>query len=87
MTSSAHDDRSPQDENLDRLWNPEHEALWRAGLMGTNPKIRRGRRLRGLLPARDRCKNCNAPFTGIAALAMRVLGRGQYDRNPRFCDY
>ena len=72
---------------LESMWNPEREALWRAVLTGEHPAWRKGWRFRRLLPARERCKNCNAPFTGLAGVVMRLTGRGQYNRNPRFCDF
>ncbi len=72
---------------LESMWDPAREALWRAILTGESPLWRRGWRFRRLLPGRHRCKNCNAPFDGPAALLMRWTGRGRYNRNPRFCDF
>ena len=64
------------------------EEMWEGVLTGRN-RIYMGwgalRRILGALPATDRCKNCNAPFTGPASLFMRVIGKGRYNRNPRFC--
>jgi len=40
-----------------------------------------------MIPGKQRCKNCNAPFTGIGGMFMRLVGRGQFNRNPRFCDF
>jgi adenylate cyclase len=65
----------------------DNTDLWRSILSGEDPRFRRGRRLRKLIPAAERCKNCHAPFSGVFGLAMRVTGRGRYDRNPRFCHY
>ena len=47
----------------------------------------RDRRRFQLIPARHRCKNCNAPLTGFGAVFMRFIGRGRYKRNPRFCEF
>jgi len=44
------------------------------------------RHLLAAIPAHDRCKNCNAPFTGIGSVFMRAIGKGRYNRNPRFCN-
>jgi hypothetical protein len=81
----------PSDDRAAVLFEPtrnaEDDALWRAVITGEHPAWRRGWRFRRLLPARVRCKNCNAPFTGVGGLVMRLTGRGQYNRNPRFCDY
>ena len=63
------------------------EEKWRSILTGEDPRFRRGRAVMAAVPARERCKNCNAPFTGVAGAAMRMIGRGPYDRNPRFCDW
>ena len=40
----------------------------------------------GLLPANPRCKMCNAPFKGVGGIFMRVLGRRQSTKNPRYCE-
>ncbi len=40
-----------------------------------------------LFPARHRCKNCNAPFDGIGLWFARLTGRGQFRKNPRFCNF
>jgi len=67
--------------------DPTVEEMWRQVITGEDPRFRRGRRWRRLIPSSRRCKNCHAPFTGIGALLMRLTGRGQYNRNPRFCDF
>ena len=40
----------------------------------------------GLLPANPRCKMCNAPFKGVGGVVMRMIGRPQSKRNPRYCE-
>jgi len=40
----------------------------------------------GLLPANPRCKMCNAPFRGVGGVVMRMIGRPQSKRNPRYCE-
>jgi adenylate cyclase len=64
---------------------PEEE--WQAFLTGDHPTLRRGRRFRALLPAEPRCKNCNGPFGAPGGWLMRLMGRGPWDKNPRFCTY
>jgi hypothetical protein len=66
---------------------PRNEDIWRAIFYGQIPNLRRGLRLRGLIPAKTRCKNCRAPFDGPGAFLMRLMGRGRFHRNPRFCDF
>ena len=39
-----------------------------------------------LLPANPRCKMCNAPFRGAGGILMRMIGRQQSKRNPRYCE-
>ncbi len=63
------------------------EAIWRAILLGQYPGMRQGRHLLGLISAKSRCKNCNAPFDGWAAPLMRLVGRGPTAKNPRFCEF
>lgn len=64
-----------------------NEELWRAVLTGENRVWKSGWRWRRLIPSTQRCKNCNAPFDGIGAPLMRLLHRGRYTKNPRFCDF
>jgi len=76
-------------EAYERLWDPRsnvNTAIYHL-LTGEDPGLRKGRRLRGVFPARDRCKNCQAPFDGPASWWMKLRGRGRYDRNPRFCHF
>jgi len=40
----------------------------------------------GLLPSNPRCKLCNAPFKGVGGIVMRVIGRPQSKKNPRYCE-
>ncbi len=40
----------------------------------------------GLLPSNPRCKMCNAPFKGWGGVAMRLIGRRQSTKNPRYCE-
>ncbi len=65
---------------------PTAEELWHALLSGQMSWARDRRRFQ-LIPARHRCKNCNAPLTGFGAVFMRFIGRGRYKRNPRFCEF
>jgi hypothetical protein len=66
--------------------DPTAKKMWHALLSGEF-SWEKDRRKFGLLPAKHRCKNCYAPFDGIGAPYARIVGRGQYRRNPRFCDF
>jgi adenylate cyclase len=61
------------------------EAYWQAVLSGEHPGLRRGRQFYRLLPGSPRCKLCNVPLAGPLAPLMRLLGKGQSSKNPRFC--
>jgi adenylate cyclase len=61
------------------------DEQWHAILHGDHPALRRGRRFFGLLPANPRCKVCNAPFSGVGGVAMKLIGRGPFEKNPNFC--
>lgn len=76
-------------ESFERLWHPNSRANTAIHhiLTGEDPTLRKGRRFREKLPGHDRCKNCLAPFDGPAGWLMRFRGRGQYDRNPKFCNF
>ncbi len=80
--------RRARAEGLAQLMREEAtEESWRRTILGEDPRWRRSRPVLAAIPARERCKNCCAPFTGLAGAAMRFLGHGRYSKNPRFCDY
>ncbi len=63
------------------------DDMWRGILTARQPIYKRYRWLQSLIPAERRCKNCHAPFSGLGGRFMRLFGFGQYNRNPRFCNY
>src|SRR6266567_1458661 len=62
-------------------------AEWRGILMGTDPRFRKTRLLLKHIPAAPRCKMCAAPFHGPGAPVMRIMGRGPWPKNPKFCSF
>lgn len=70
----------------DTSFNNFSSEQWRSVLEGEHPALRRGRHLFGLLPSNPRCAVCNAPFAGPGGIAMRALGRGPFEKNPKFCE-
>jgi hypothetical protein len=54
------------------------EEWWRSLLTGDSPEVpvRQVRYVLSLFPSHARCKFCNAPYDGILAPLMRLLGRG-----------
>jgi adenylate cyclase len=66
----------------------EFNPLWRAIFSGEHPELKRGRKLFRLMSptAHERCRLCYAGFDGFSAPVMRAIGRGQWLRNPHFCE-
>ena len=60
------------------------EDYWHTVLLGTNPGLRRGRHLFGLLPANPRCTLCNAPFRDNEVVTLVALTdpRGEQQSLP-----
>lgn len=55
-------------------------------LTGREPAEIRQRRLYGRIPSNPRCVLCYAPFGAPGSFLMRAVGRGQFAKNPRFCE-
>ena len=64
----------------------ESEQQWRKALTQGEAVPRFMRHLFAVLPASPRCKMCNAPFKGIGAPLMRLIGRRQSAKNPTYCE-
>ncbi len=66
-------------------WTPEE--WWHMLLTGDELAIplRESRHLLSLLPGRQRCKFCNAPFDGAFAPVLRVVGKGPSRLTSQFC--
>ena len=63
----------------------QSNELWHGVLAGTQPMLRFGRGLWKRFPATTRCKLCAAPLGGPAGPLMRLLGKGPWASNPKFC--
>ena len=61
--------------------------MWRAILLGEDPRFRRTRGFLRRLPGSPRCKMCSAPFAGLAAPLMRLMGRRRWGKNPKYCRF
>ncbi len=61
------------------------EELSRQVLLGTAPGLRTGRRILRRLPSNPRCKLCASPFGGAAGRVMRLVGKGPWPGNPKYC--
>jgi adenylate cyclase len=62
------------------------KAEFRDVLLGVHPGLYRHRNLYKLIPSDPRCKLCNAPFGGVGAAVMPLVGRRQYRKNPLLCE-
>ncbi len=64
------------------------EAFWRDLLTGATPDIplREVRHIFSFLPGHPRCKFCNAPFDGVFAPLLRLVGRGPSRLTLQFCE-
>ncbi|HSM15995.1 MAG TPA: hypothetical protein VK845_03220, partial [Gemmatimonadales bacterium] len=50
-----------------------------------NARVRRFRRFWSSLPGHPRCKLCTAPLGGAAGTALRLVGKGPWPGNPKYC--
>ena len=66
---------------------PDHrnEAFWRDYLTRGHGLERRARALFKHIPAEPRCRLCAAPFGGMGAPVMRLIGKRPSESNPNMC--
>jgi adenylate cyclase len=62
-----------------------NEGMWRAILLGTEPRYARTRAWLKHVPSHPRCKMCAAPFGGPGRHVMRFFGRERWSKNPKYC--
>ena len=62
-----------------------NDPFWYEFLTVGSPNERRNRRVFRLLPHGPRCRMCAAPFAGVAAPVMRMIGKRPADHNPNWC--
>jgi adenylate cyclase len=61
------------------------DKQWHLVLSGEDPALRQYRQFFLKIPSDPRCKLCNAPFHGVGAPFMRLMGRTSSNLNPQFC--
>ena len=61
------------------------EAFWRDFLTQGASFERRARQVFKRLPAEPRCRICAAPFAGVGAGLMRLIGKRPSESNPTMC--
>ncbi|MGH2407943.1 MAG: adenylate/guanylate cyclase domain-containing protein [Candidatus Limnocylindrales bacterium] len=74
------------DDPAPHVVDPAAEAIWKGILLGTDPRFKRARARLKHLPSEPRCKLCAAPFGAPGAVLMRLMGRGRWPKNPRYCE-
>jgi adenylate cyclase len=62
-----------------------NEEFWRDYLTRGAPMEREVRRIFKRIPHEPRCSLCAAPFPGIGAPVMRLIGKRQSDKSPSMC--
>ena len=62
------------------------DEFWRDFLTHGHSAERAGRRVFKRIPHGPRCKMCAAPFAGIGAPVMRLIGKRQSDKSPNMCN-
>jgi adenylate cyclase len=62
------------------------EAFWRDFLTHGDPRELARRRFYKRLPRGPRCRLCAAPFAGLSAPLMRLVGRRQSNASPSMCN-
>jgi adenylate cyclase len=65
--------------------DPHDEAFWRDYLTRGASFERRGRNVLKRIPSTPRCRICAAPFAGIGAPIMRLIGKRPSSSNPNMC--
>ena len=63
---------------------PQAEEAARSRLM-RNERARRLRRLWRMLPSAPRCKICTSPFGPPIGPVLRLIGKGRWPGNPKYC--
>lgn len=61
------------------------ESGARALLGSPQPTMRRFRRFWRMLPSAPRCKLCTSPFGPPIGSVLRLMGKGRWPGNPRYC--
>lgn len=68
-----------------KLPSRRDDGFWREYLTHGTPARRRHWQIFKRLPREPRCRLCAAPFGGVGAPLMRILGRGPSTQNPTIC--
>jgi len=64
---------------------PESDEFWRDFLNGGHSKEHAFRKVVKFIPHEPRCRLCAAPFAGVGAPVMRLIGKRPSTQNPNWC--
>jgi adenylate cyclase len=65
--------------------DPHDEAFWRDFLTNGNSRERKLRGIYRRIPHEPRCNVCAAPFSGVGAPLMRMIGKRPSQQTPKIC--
>jgi adenylate cyclase len=63
----------------------ENEEFWHDSLTRGDPRERQTRRFFKRIPQGPRCTICAAPFGGVGAPLMRLIGKRPSEQSPKLC--
>jgi adenylate cyclase len=66
--------------------DPGNEEFWRDFLTRGDPRERAQRKIFQRLPHGPRCQMCAAPFAGLGAPVMRMIGKRRSETSPQMCN-
>jgi adenylate cyclase len=72
-------------ESRDHPPSPGSDEAAAARQLSVAPDVRKRRAFWRSIPSAPRCKLCTSPFGGPAGAALRLLGKGPWPGNPRYC--
>jgi len=64
---------------------PGSDEAAAADKLNIPPDVRRKRAFWRSIPSAPRCKMCTSPFGGPGGAALRLIGKGPWPANPRYC--
>ena len=64
---------------------PHNDEFWQDFLNGGHSKEHAFRKVLKLIPHEPRCRLCAAPFAGVGAPLMRLIGKRPSTQNPNWC--
>jgi adenylate cyclase len=65
--------------------NPQNEEFWRDFLTNGDSRDRKLRGIYRRIPSEPRCQLCAAPFSGVGAPLMRLIGKRPSRQTPKMC--